>query len=529
VTARQFTYEADDQRWAEVSSPRDDLVLEHETQPGTFAATEGPFTRYERRVTAEPTGPGRHQVTEHIEFTLAIPVFGPLFARPALWALGPRGKRGTIPFWAPPDRLSRRNASVLGLLCALSLATGYLGTLLSQTITFAAEEYGNTVSDQSMALVLTRFGVVLSMIMIALADRKGRRRALVGGLQASCLLMATAGLAPNLLAFAGSQTLARGFITAAIVLLGIMAIEEMPASSRAYAVSVMSMAGALGAGMVLWLLPLADLGDAAWRLLYIAPVGWFFAVRALARSLPESQRFERAELTDADDVASHTPEARRSHRERLGLLAASGLLGAIFFTPASQLFNEFLREDRDFEAWRITVFQITTNLPGGIGIVVGGRLADTRGRRLVGSVGLIVGVAATVAMYNVTGWSMWLWSVVGALFGAAVVPALGVYGPELFPTNLRGRANSIITLLGVIGSSAGLLLVGFLAERWGGFGAAVAVVAIGPALLALLVLLFYPETAHRELEEINPEDAVLRDIALPGESPARRGPAGPAL
>ena len=38
----------------------------------------------------------------------------------------------------------------------------------------------------------------------------------------------------------------------------------MPAGSRAYAVSVMTMAGALGGGMVLWLLPLTDIDPAAY-------------------------------------------------------------------------------------------------------------------------------------------------------------------------------------------------------------------------------------------------------------------------
>lgn len=266
--------------------------------------------------------------------------------------------------------------------------------------------------------------------------------------------------------------------------------------------------------MVLWLLPLADLDPAAWRLLFLVPLLLLLAVRRLGHHLPESQRFSRAETTDADEVAAHEPAARTVHRQRLVLLAASGLLAQLFFAPASQFFNEFLRDERGFAAWQITVFQVMTNLPGGIGIVVGGKLADTRGRRLVGSVGLVGGVGATVLMYNVMGWPMWAWSVTGALLGAAVVPALGVYGPELFPTNLRGRANSVITLLGVVGSVIGLFAAGALSDRWGGFGPAMTVLALGPAVLAVLVLVFYPETAHQELEDINPEDAVLRAIPI---------------
>ncbi|MGH9273071.1 MAG: MFS transporter, partial [Acidimicrobiales bacterium] len=80
--------------------------------------------------------------------------------------------------------------------------------------------------------------------------------------------------------------------------------------------------------------------------------------------------------------------------------------------------------------------------------------------------------------------------------------------PELFPTSLRGRANGIIASLGVTGSVIGLVVAGVLSDRWGGLGPALAVLAVGPALMALLVLIAYPETAHRELEELNPEDRV---------------------
>jgi hypothetical protein len=33
--------------------------------------------------------------------------------------------------------------------------------------------------------------------------------------------------------------------------------------------------------------------------------------------------------------------------------------------------------------------------------------------------------------------------------------------------------------------------------------------ALGPVLVALLVAFKYPETAHRDLEDLNPEDAQL--------------------
>ena len=87
-----------------------------------------------------------------------------------------------------------------------------------------------------------------------------------------------------------------------------------------------------------------------------------------------------------------------------------------------------------------------------------------------------------------------------------MIPALGVYGPELFPTSLRGTANGMTFLVALAGSVGGLLAVGGLSDQFGSIGPAMAVVGMGPILLALLVATAFPETARRELEDLNPED-----------------------
>jgi len=502
-------HRVDDAGLATLRRPRAGVVAEHATGPDDFAAASGPVREYRRtlRVATRPTPAGAaHEVHEEIRFRLALPYWGWLFVpvvRRELGRLPPAGadEPRRTPWWAPPDRFEPRAASVLALLCTLALVSGYLGTLITQTITFAADRFDASDRAQGTTLAAVRIGVVLALGLTVLADRRGRRLLLVGSAAGSILVTATGALAPGLVWLGASQTVARGLSTALALLIGIVAAEELPAGSRAYGVSVLALSAALGSGMAVWALPLADLGPDGWRILYVIPLAALPLVAGVGRRLPESRRF-RANVT-------HAPA--RVDRGRLRLLAASGFLASMFLAPASQFQNEFLRTERGFSAARISLFTIATSTPGGIGVAVGGRLADVRGRRLVGAVGLVGGATLTVAAYLSSGWALWLASALGSVIAAATVPALGVYGPELFPTSQRGRANGIITLVGVAGSSAGLLAAGALSDGLGALGPAMAVLAAGPLLLALLVITVYPETAHRALEDLNPGDEPVED------------------
>ena len=483
--------------------PRADVVLERAVDPGgasaRFEAAEGPFAAYERVVEAVPRPDGQVEVSSTARFTLAVPWFAWLYVLPTRARLRRLPRSGGA-WWAPPDRLDARGSAVLGLLAVLSLVGGYLGTLLTQTITYAAEGFGvDGDRAQGRALATVRIGILLALVLVTMADRRGRRPLLLLTAAGGCAVAATGALAPSLPWLTGSQTVARALSAALGILITVVAAEEMPRGSRAYAISVLGMAAALGAGLCVLALPLADVGDHGWRVLYVLPLLALPLCLSVARSMPESRRF----------VRQHRDVPLAGHGRRLALLAASTFLLALFTAPASQFQNEFLRDERGYTAAGITLFTILTNTPGGIGVVVGGRLADVRGRRIVGAIGLLGGVGGTVAMYLSSGASLWLWSLFAAVLGAATIPALGVYGPELFPTSLRGRANGLIGVLAVIGSSIGLLAAGELSDRMGGLGPAVSVLAFWPALVAVLVVALYPETADTELEDLNPEDRLV--------------------
>lgn len=497
-----------DERLRTLHRPRRDLVEEvaADDDPRTFVLGTGPFHRYRRHVDEpRPVGDGTFAVTETFEYALAAPVWRVLFGRPVGRALRSPRPGGATPWWAPPARLDARASTVLALLCTVSLVCGYLGTVITQTITFAADEFGNDKGDQGAALAAVRVGVLLSMAILALADRRGRRVLTAWGTIVACGFTVLGAASFDLWSLGATQTLARGITTAVALLVTIVAAEELPAGARAYGLSVLTLTAGLGAGMAVWVLPVADLDVHAWRIVYVVPALAIPLLLHVVRELPETRRFE---------VAVHTRAARMS-RGRLAVLAASAFLLLAFRTPASQLQNEFLRDERGYSASMITLFTVVTATPLGIGVFVGGRLADEFGRRRVGAIALVAGTGFVVVSFLTHGVAMWVWQLVGLLVGAATVPALGVYGPELFGTRSRGTANGIVTLAGVAGSTFGLLLASNLSDHVG-LGKSLAVFAAGPALVAALVLLAYPETAHLELEAINPDDAPT------GEQPHER-------
>lgn len=498
-TTVDSTWVVDDAALAAHVASRDDVVEEHEAacsgDERCYGMATGPFSHYERTVTVTTLGGGRHRVDQRTTFQLGIGFWSVLFTLPVRRVL--RRPAGRRPWWAPPQVLDAQAGASLASLASLSVIGGYLGTLITQTLTYAADEFDVGERAQSDTFAAVRIGILLSMAVAAWADRRGRRRALLWCATGGVLATAVGAAAPGMVALGTTQVLARGLSTALALLIVVVVAEEMPAGARAYGVSLLTMTAGLGAGIALWLLPLVELDERAWRLLYLFPLAFLPLVRLTAPLLPESRRFARRHVT-----------ARfAGHERRLALLAGGALLIAVASSPASQLQNEFLREEWDFTAGQITLFTLLTVTPGGLGIVLGGRLADVRGKRLIGGIGVAGGAVLTAAMYVTdSAWALWGASAVGSIIGGLAVPALAVYGPELFPTSLRSKANVAVTTLGVVGSVVGLVLAGRLAERWS-LGPAIAVLTAAPLAVAFLLIPRYPETAYRELEELNPEDA----------------------
>ena len=392
---------------------------------------------------------------------------------------------------------------VLWLLALASIPFAFVNTLFTQTVSFAADDFGRTDSAIGVGAAITRWGVIIVPPIALFADRIGRRTMLVAAAWAAPLSAASGALAPNFEWLVVSQSLARPLALVINVLILVILTEEMSRETRARSVGLVAIASSVGAGVAVAALPLADTSDAGWRWLYLLSLIWLPVAFVLQRQLRETQRFTRVHtFTDSMPVA-------RVSRSRLFTQILAAFLISVFIASASVYFVNYLRDERNYNALMVSIFTIVTAMPAGFGLIIGGRIADRRGRRQVGAFSLAIGTLLVVVAFATAGPAMWISQLVGGFFLGISFPALGVYRGEMFPTAHRSAGAATVTACGLIGGSLGLIAAGQLLARGWSYGEVMATLALAPILVMVLVLTKFPETVHRELEDITPDVDVV--------------------
>lgn len=502
-----------------LSEPRDDLLVESVSRSGRerrdeplrddrweFDQQDGPFTQY-RRILEARDG----QLIETTSYRMLVPWFGWLFRWPVARVIQRRGSANS--WWAPPDRLDATQILVIGLLAAASMSAAFVNTLFTQTVNFAADDFGASDTAIGVSGAIVRAGIVIALPAAVIADRVGRRRVIVAIAWAGPLLSVLGAAAPSFGVLVATQTVARPMGIALAFLVGVVASEEMPRNSRTYAVSILAMAAGLGAGIAVVALSLADLGPGGWRYIYVLAAIWCVVALDLTRRLPETRRFTAANVVSG-------VRAPRMNRRRLLLLSVVAFAGNLFVGPASLFQNNYLTDVRGFSGGMIAVFSIAVGTPASIGLIIGGRMADTSGRRRLIAVTVPLGTAGIVGAFAVGGIALWVLSLVGGLLLSAAYPALAVYRTELFPTGNRSRAAGLVTAAALVGGIVGLVVMGRMLDDGRSYAGVLAILAIGQLIVTLLVVAAYPETAHLELEALNPEDAPIDLRPVAAEFPA---------
>jgi len=396
-----------------------------------------------------------------------------------------------------PQSLTPHQVRVLALLWLACLPASFVNTIFTQTVAFASDEFGVGAAGQGVGAAVVRLGIVLMLPLAALADRVGRRRLIVAMAWCAPVAAATGALSPSFGVLVATQTVARPLGIALSVFVIVAATEEMGSDARAWALGVLALGSGLGAGSAVAALPLAGISPQSWRWTYVVGLAWLAVAAVVTRSLPETRRFESLQSGSAT-------EATAIDRGRLAVQLIAAALVNVFIAATSVFQVRYLTDVRGFSAARAALFTIVTAAPASVALVAGGRLADRRGRRVVAAASTAAGAALLASAFVVGGWAMWALAVAGGVALGLAYPAMAVFRGELFPTARRNVASATITTASLVGGSLGLVAAGAAIDAGTAYGTVMWWLAAGPIAVAVLVLAAFPETAMRELEEINP-------------------------
>jgi MFS family permease len=407
----------------------------------------------------------------------------------------------------PPVPFTPEQAARLGALATAALLANFCGALLSQNGDAVTSSFGRSDQALGVALAVARAGVLVSLVAIALADRWGRRRVILIALIGACVTNAVTALTPTFEAFTGAQLLSRALVNTALIVAGIAAVEDAPEGARAFATGMFALALGAGYGLSVILLPLADLGDYGWRISFAVSAALVLLVPVIARQLKETHRYAR--VARRTTIRGRLRELVDSaYGLRFLLLGLAAFLTNVFSAPSSQLTNRYLTHAHDFTNSDVALFRtVTAGLPGIVGVLLASRLAESRGRRPVTVVGLLIATGAQAAFFLAGDDALlWITPVIAIIAAACAGLALGTLDAELFPTEARGTSSGFLLVSGVAGSAVGLVLATQLRDVVGGLGPAIALTGIASLIAAIFVVPRLPETATRHLDDVSPSE-----------------------
>lgn len=202
---------------------------------------------------------------------------------------------------------------------------------------------------------------------------------------------------------------------------------------------------------------------------------------------------------------------------RVAALAATILPASMILIAASTFPVKFLQEAHGWTPGMIPVLMVGGGFLVYASMALAGTIPDRVGRRRMVAAGLLLNSLGIWVFYNTSGWAVipaWILMIAGFV---SIDVLFGALGSELFPTSYRSTASGFRSFCWIAGGALGLVIVeGQLLPLFGSHAAAVTCMLAGAWIAPPVVLLFIPEAARRELEEVAPGR----------ESPTRSHPRG---
>ncbi|MGH7917455.1 MAG: MFS transporter [Candidatus Binataceae bacterium] len=412
---------------------------------------------------------------------------------------------------APPIPPGHGRATVRAVV-AMLYYQGYTLAILGIAAPWIAKSFQLDQAGIARMFAWISINALGALGLSHMADRIGRRRVLLWSLVGTPLFSIGAALSTQAAWFIVCEIGVYAFIGATFASAIVMLAEALPIAERAKGQGYGGLARALGSGVCLILMPVLAHYGWSWRWLLLLPIAGFILLPILARTLPESYRWEEAAASGISESHFYdifTPFYRRRAiplmiATLLGETAGVAVTSWVYFHAVSVV---------GLSAAAASAMVLIAGGVGLCGFPLGAWAADRFGRvRTITVLGAVI-TLGTVPFFwgppaHYTHPILWL-GVADLWFstvGNAVITAGNSAVTELFPTALRGTIIGWLTLIVAIAAIIAEVTIAALAARMGGLSVVAGYLALLSIPGALIWGLFIDETRGLSLEAAAGED-----------------------
>jgi MFS transporter, putative metabolite:H+ symporter len=346
-----------------------------------------------------------------------------------------------------------------------------------------------------------------ALALSRMIDRYGRRRMILWCMAAIPVCSIGTALSTKLIWFTVFQIGLYAVVGAAGSGCIVMLSEELPIERRARGQSFGGLAGSVGAGLCVFLMPIFVAYGWSWRWLFVISTAGFAMLPAMARLLPESERWE---LSDASGITARTrfyDVFQPLYRKRSVTMIVCGLAVAISTTGANAFGYYHAVSVVGQSAEGTSTMVVVAGGLGLLGFPLGAWTSERFGRvPTTVAFGILITAGHLWYFWGPPAHFAWplMWLSTGFfwfnLCDSGGTVAINAAATELFPTALRGTMIGWFALVGAIGAVISNAAVAVLANAMGGVSIVVGALSIVGIPAAILFGIMIDETRGLSLE-----------------------------
>lgn len=414
-----------------------------------------------------------------------------------------------LPGLRPPAPMTRAHERLFLLVGFAALFAGYDQNIyglatpqIQASLHIPEDQLGLTVG-------YFRLAAVAALFLAYSADLVGRRRLLLFTITGQAIGTLATAFAGTYEQFVWLQIATRVFGYAEEMLCVVVIVEEVEAGVRGWANGTLAAMDSTGTGIASLVFAAVNLLPFGWRAIYVIGALPLALVAILRRRLPETQRFQAAHR-DVHTLSSRVSDGldllRRLFTEYPGRVAGIVIAVAGFgfaIGSSTVLLSKYLQQTHHYSPGDVTLLFV----PGGFVAlalnIIAGRISDRIGRKPVIIATVLIMACAFAAFYSGAGGWVPPVSWIIAIFGFFTTDALlSGFAIELVPTSYRATMSGLRYVTTMLSGALCLVLEGRLYDVFHAHGPAISV-SLGAVLLTVIAVLFLPEPAGKDLEEIS--------------------------